>query len=104
MQPKVISNTYWCRIYIAGDYAALEEICRQYCEDGYCVNITPNNYIYKHGEQSGAMIELINYPRFPEEPGNIFRRAHALAHLIALECHQRSWTIMDPEKTVYYER
>lgn len=97
-------NTYWVRIYIAGDYAQIEECCRTYCETGFCVNITPNNYIYKYGEQSGAMIELINYPRFPGEHPLIYERAKDLAMQIGYQVHQRSWTIMDPQHTVYFER
>lgn len=103
MQPK-IADTYWVRIYIAGNYDRIEEICREYCENSFCVNVVKNNYIYMHGEQSGAIIELINYPRFPELPTEIYQRAQALARTLAFECHQRSWSIMDPVLTTYYER
>ena len=104
INPKAKCDSYWVRIYIAGKYDFIEEVCRQYCESGYCVNIAPVNYIYKHGEQSGARIELINYARFPENRDEMFQRANILALDIAYRCHQKSWSIVTPTDSYYYER
>lgn len=98
-------ESFWSRIYIAGNYDVIEAVCREYCTvTSYCVNVTRNNYIYRHGEQSGAVVELINYPRFPETSLVMVQRAEELAKEIANHCHQRSYTIMTPTKTFYYER
>lgn len=97
-------DPYWVRIYIAGDLARIEEVCREYCEKGGCVNVSATNYIYTYGEQSGAVVEFINYPRFPEHPAKIWYKAIWLAKGIAERCHQKSWTIMAPDRSAYYER
>lgn len=97
-------NTFYARIYIAGNLGMIEEVCREFVEEGMCVNVTSNNYIYTFGEQSGAIVELINYPLYPSTGMKIFDRAEKLANLIAKGCHQRSWTIVTPETTVTYQR
>lgn len=63
--PKTCTS-YPVSIFMAGDYNAAREICRAYCDEvGYCVTVTPTSYVYTGGEESGFIVGLINYPRFP---------------------------------------
>ena len=58
-------DTYWVRIYMAGDLQIAKHICREFCMVGLCINISETDYIYTMGEEIGFCVELINYPRFP---------------------------------------
>lgn len=97
--------TYWIRIYIAGNVADAERICRDYCARvGYCVTVTPTRYVYRFGAEDGVVVGLINYPRFPASPVDIQGHAEALAHALMEGLHQGSYTIETPENTVWYSR
>lgn len=98
---EVIS--YPVSIFIAGDVQTAETICRAYCNEvGLCVTVTPTNYIYTGGSQSGVIVGLINYPRFPAEPSEIWAKAEALAHKLRDGLFQESFTIQAPDKTVMF--
>lgn len=99
-----ISPTYWARIYIAGDVATIKQVCRELCMDGLCVTVEPTTYIYTGGEEAGAIIGLINYPRFPSAPDEILSKAEALAMKIMERCCQHSFSIMTPETTTWHSR
>lgn len=93
------------KIWMAGNVADAERVCRHFCyEVSLCVTVTPTNYIYAGGEQSGFIVGLINYPRFPTDKANIDGTADLLAHMLAEELCQRSWTIETPTHTYYHER
>ena len=98
------TQTYWAKIYIAGPIEQIQQIVRDYCLSGACVTVTPTNYIYTHGEESGAEIGFINYPRFPSTPDEIAENAEELGFQIMEGCCQGSFTIMTPEKTTFYSR
>lgn len=90
------------RIWIAGNYANAEEICRKFCERGMCVSISPNNYIYTGGEESGVVVTLINYARFPKSAINLKEIAFELAMDLCVGLHQQSFTIEGPDETEFY--
>jgi len=99
------SQTYWVRIYTAGPLQTIEQICREYVtEVGACVTVTPTKYIYTGGEETGVIIELINYPRFPSKEIDIWVSAETLAEKIMLGACQGSYTLMDPNKSFYVSR
>jgi len=100
-------NPYSVFIHIAGKIDIIEKVCSEYCSKvGLCVTVTTTNYIYKNGQELGARIGLINYPRFPDKCENghysITDKAIELAKLIATECDQISYTIETPDKMYYY--
>lgn len=100
-------ETAWAKVYIAGSVPTLEQVCREFCLDGCCVTVTPTNYIYTFGEESGAEIGLIHYPRFPKGAGaqeQITRQATNLGFAMMYRCHQGSFTVMDPEMTYFHSR
>lgn len=96
--------TYWASIYIAGSLEQIQQTCREFCLDGFCVTVTPTKYIYTHGEESGAIIGLINYPRFPSTPDQIEEKAEELGIRIMDDCCQGSFTVMTQEKTTFFSR
>lgn len=101
MKTKVV-ETYWARIYIAGDYNRARDICRNYCyKEGACVNVTKNQYIYTGGEESGVIIEIINYPRFPKSNDELDEQAYQLGLLLRSELYQDSFTVVTPTSTLW---
>lgn len=95
--------TYWARIFIAGDLKEIESVCQSYCDEvGYCVTVEPANYVYTLGAERGAVVGLINYPRFPRDPDAIFAHAEALGLRIMEQCGQKSFSIMTPTVTRWY--
>jgi hypothetical protein len=72
--------SYPVSIFIAGFPCDAYRICREYCDKvGFCVTVSATEYIYTNGSESGVIVGLINYPRFPSTPGEILFRAVALA-------------------------
>lgn len=97
-------SSYWVRIYIAGDLAVIEYTCRAYVTQGLCVNVTPNKYIYKYGEETGAIIELIQYPKYPDKSEMIWAQAECLANSLLDKLHAGSYTIMDSSEVYTFDR
>lgn len=106
MAPAVIDKSCpsWpVSIFIAGDVDLARETCRVYCNDvGLCVTVTPTCYIYTGGEESGVIVGLINYPRFPSSADRIFERAFDLACGLRHALAQESFSIQTPQETVSY--
>jgi len=77
--------------------------------DGYimknsdCVTITPTEYRYKDGYESGAIVGWINYPRFPRSKQEINRRAFMLANELMEQLGQYRVSIVTPEETYLLE-
>jgi len=97
-------ESYWARIYIAGPIKEAEQILRRECFKGLCVNLLPNKYIYRGGEEAGYVVELINYPRFPTTPSDLFDKAKDIANVLMEETYQGSFTIVCPDKTIFISR
>lgn len=96
--------TFWAEIAIAGDYDDARRICRQFCERGLCVTVTPTTYIYTGGEQAGVLVRLINYPRFPADPPEIEMRALELGDELREGLCQDSFAVVTPERTYWRSR
>jgi hypothetical protein len=95
--------TYWARIYIAGNRADAERVCRQLAfSKGACVTVTPTEYVYSGGQESGVIVGLINYPRFPMTPEQIDEEALWIAAHLQEALHQRSYTIETPTRTRWF--
>ena len=95
--------SYPVSIFIAGDHAKALELSRAYCDQtGFCVTITPTSYVYTGGQESGVIVGLINYPRFPSEPRAIWHRAEELASQLRDALGQESYAIQAPDKTVWF--
>ena len=96
--------TYAASIYIAGDLAAARATCREYVMTGLCVTVEPVEFIYTGGAETGVRVGLINYPRFPAEPADIFAKAEALADRLMNDLCQHSYSIVATDKTVWKSR
>lgn len=93
-------ETIWYEILMAGDLADAKRTCREYCMAvGLCVTIEPTTYIYAGGEEAGFRVRLIHYPRFPSTDKALQQRAFELAGMLAGECYQHSFTLMNATKT-----
>lgn len=94
--------SYPVSIFMAGDTQDAETICRAYCdESGFCVTVAYANYVFTGGEEDGFVVGLINYPRFPRAPEQIWARAEELAAMLCANLGQQSYTIQAPDKTVW---
>jgi len=95
--------SYPISIFIAGRAADIEDQCRTYCDEiGFCVTCTPTNFIYRNGEEEGYIVGLINYPRFPLTPDELWQHAETLAERLRIEADQDSYTIQAPDRTVFF--
>lgn len=98
---RVEAHSYPVSIFVAGDETKAREICRAYCDEiGLCVTVTPTTYVYTGGEEAGV-VGLINYPRFPSTPPEIFAKAEALALRLIDGLGQESASIQSPLLTVW---
>ena len=102
-----IEPTFTARVHIAGDIEQAKQWLRKHCySDGLCVTVEPTTFVYTGGEESGMVIGLINYPRFPSTPGDITKRAVIIAESLIRELNQKSacvvtttdshWISIDP--------
>lgn len=77
-------------------------ICDSFCEQvGLCVTVTATDFVYTGGWEPGVIVGLINYPRFPKAPAEIFDLAERLAADLCDGLHQQSYSIQAPDKTVW---
>lgn len=113
-------RTFWANIYVGlldtdkskelgysecFPYGAIEHICKEYCnETGFCVTVTPTKYIYTGGEEDGAIVGIINYPRFFSTPELLKERALILAEKLRDILNQYRVTVVMPEETVMLSR
>lgn len=90
-------------IFIAGDYDAARQICRDFCDEvGFCVTVTATSYVYTGGEEEGVIVGLINYPRFPKSQAELADKALRLANRLREGLGQESYSIQYPDTTVWH--
>jgi hypothetical protein len=90
--------TFWARIYMSGPIEAAKQALRAEClREGLCVTIEPTLFIYTGGEESGFVVGLVNYPRFPSTTEAITRRAEELIAALLGATHQHSALADTPE-------
>lgn len=95
-----IATSHTVRIWIAGDYADALRICRKFCAtEGACFAISPVEYVYTGGQESGVCVTLINYPRFPNNAEALEMKAERLAHCLREGLFQQSFSIETPTET-----
>lgn len=82
----------------------LKNLLQKYVnEKSYCVTITKTNFIYKNGGEKGAIIGLINYPRFPSTKKEIKRKAEEIAKLCKDKYKQNRVSIEYQDRTIMLE-
>lgn len=94
---------YPISVFLAGDHDKALELCRAYCDEvGFCVTVTPTTYVYTDGQESGVVIGLINYSRFPSTPKELWTHARRLAEVLREGLEQQSFTIQTPHNSEWY--
>lgn len=96
----MIQPTYWVKLYLSGPIEVAKQVLRAECmREGLCVTIEPTTYIYTGGEETGYVVGLLNYPRFPKTPGEIAERAEIIAKRLLAETFQHSYLMVTPAVT-----
>lgn len=96
------SKAFWVQIHLSGPLHRIEDACRSYCLGvGLCVTVTPTKFIYTGGEESGAVVRLINYPKFPTTPEVLLCTAIGLADALLVATYQHSVLIETPERIMW---
>jgi hypothetical protein len=98
--------TFNVDIHMAGDIALAGQVIQRYAvENGICVTLSPQSFIYTGGREEGFRVGFINYPRFPAEHGNdIWAKAMTLAGSLMVELGQHSYSIVTPIETTWVSR
>ena len=94
--------THVIKIYIAGDRNLARQVLQEYVMEGACVSISEEEYIYTMGNETGIVVNLINYPRFPKTDKELHDQAYRLAKLLIERLHQGSCTIVDYQGQSYF--
>jgi len=99
------ASTYQIKLYVAGPIDVAKQILRGEClREGLCVTIEPTDFIYTGGEEAGYVVGLLNYPRFPGTPQQLWERAHHIAELLVGGTHQHSILLVAPDTTQWLSR
>jgi hypothetical protein len=96
------AKTHVIKIYIAGDKNLARQYLQEYVMDGACVSISEEEYIYTMGNETGIVVNLINYPRFPKESWLLLSQALTLGELLIENLHQGSCTVVDYNGDSYF--
>lgn len=96
--------TFVATIYLAGEYADAKRLCREFVAEGLCVTVTPTEFIYTDGAESGVAVGILNYPRFPTIPCAIKERAIRLALHLRAGLFQRTALVRFDDETVWLPR
>ena len=96
------AKTHVIKIYIAGDKALARQVLQEYVMRGCCVSISDEEYIYTMGNETGIVVNLINYPRFPKRPQELLDQALDLAQMLIVKLHQGSCTVVDYDGSSHF--
>ncbi len=105
IQARGLCESATHRIWIAGPIAETEQACAEFCTDrGFCVAIEPVRYVYTGGREDGAVVTVLNYPRFPKQPQQVCDIADELARFLIERVCQGSATVEGPGQSVFLSR
>lgn len=98
----LVVPTYTVQITMGGDIEYAKQLLRIESyppNEGLCVTIEPTTFIYTGGEEAGFVIRLVNYPRLPSRPEEIWERAKHIAERLILSLCQWTALLIAPDKT-----
>lgn len=101
---KLKCPTYTAEVFIAGDISAAKQLLRGYCLQGFCVSVETVDYIYTMGEESGFVVRVINYPRFPRTQEEIKQKGIELGELLINGLHAGSCSVVCTDETIFLSR
>lgn len=97
---SIVEPTHNITLFIAGDAHTARELVRRFCYNvGSCFTVTPTEFIYTGGSESGVSIGLVNYPRFPCKLDDLHSIAIKLAECLMPGLNQRSCLLVGPAET-----
>lgn len=97
--------TITIQIYLAGPIDRAKEICAEYAFSvGLCITVTPTEFIYTGGRETGFVVGLVNYPRFPTTLDALVATAEDLAVRLMAGCFQWSALVVGPAETKWLTR
>jgi len=97
-------ETFIATVYVAGELSEARQTCREFCEEGLCVTVTPTTFIYTGGAEEGVAVGLVNYPRFPSTPEQITDKACRLARLLSDRLYQRTALVVTTTETIWIKK
>ena len=65
----------------------------------WCVTVTSTKFIYKDGNESGAIIGIIHYPRLPSETKVLKQMTFDLAKVLKEYMGQKRVSVLFPDET-----
>ena len=78
-----------------------EAICQKYCDEtGFCVTLTPTDFIYTKGKEPGCIVGTIQYPRFPTDEDILKERTLTIAREFSEQFNQFRITVNFPDEVV----
>lgn len=79
----------------------VKDVCHDFVDKiKLCVTVTPTEFIYVNGEEPGAIVGLINYPRFPMAPADLEDRLLELGVRLKSALGQRRVSVVMPGGTI----
>jgi hypothetical protein len=97
--------SYPVSIFIGcGDnYLMAYTVCGEYCDEvGLCVTVKQVEYVYTKGAETGVVVGLINYPRFPKDGTEIEAHAVKLGRILREALGQESFSVQTPTTTTWF--
>lgn len=92
-------------MYLSGPIEAAKQALRTEClREGLCVTIEPTTFIYTGGEESGFVVGLLNYPRFPTPPEVLYARARSVMLLLLEATCQHSALLVASDRSEWISR
>jgi hypothetical protein len=98
----ITSKTYSVDVYLSGRYEKIKDVLSLYTLKGLCISIEKVDYIYTHGIESGAKVQLINYPRFPTSEDDLLQEAIDMGKEVLSQTGQGSFTVVSPDTTHFF--
>ena len=91
-----------------GTAYAVQDICQEFCDSyKWCVTVTPTLFVYESGKlrgnEPGAIVGIMQYPRFPLDIKELKTRTLALARILMKATNQYRVSIVFLDKTVMLE-
>lgn len=101
----ITAPTYQIKLYLSGPIEIAKQFLRAECmREGLCVTVEPTHFIYTGGEETGYVVGLLNYPRFPSPADALVARARNLMVGLLEATHQHSALMVTPETSEWVTR
>lgn len=106
MSNVVSCDTIAFDVFVAGSYQHAIEAVREFClSTPLCVSVTPSDFVYVAGMESGVVCRVLNYPRFTHSSHDALEaKAMALCEHLIVRLHQRSGMVVGTKHSHWLSR